>query len=160
MFDLTENYTLVERIVHSKFSGYSLDSDDLVQEVCFKIHRQNLGENQYDPDRASESRYVYMIAESIVRRSWQKSKNDPVVKASDLSTEYQERAVKNSHFEKVLLASFKRRLAEESEALADIFDLTVQGYSRREIAAISPYTEYRVRQEREKIRMLLFDEVN
>jgi len=160
MFDLEANYSLVEKIVHSKFSGYSVEPEDLVQEVCFKIHRQNLGEHHYDPSKGSESHYVYMVAEGIVRKLWSKVQNDPMTEAGDLESEYRERAVTRSHFSRVFWNRVEDRLREESEALADVFDMTVQGYSRREIATMSPYSEYRVRQEREKLRAMLQSELN
>lgn len=160
MFDLTENYPMIEKIVRSKFSGYDVEAEDLIQEVCYKIHRQNMGERCYDPAKGSESRYVYMVAESVVRKVWRKSQNDPVASASDLDTEYQERAVDASHFDRVFLNTLEDRLKEESPALADVFEMMVQGYSRREMASLSEYSEYRIRQEREKLQAFISKEIN
>lgn len=160
MFDLTENYPMIEKIVRAKFSSYEVETEDLIQEVCYKIHRQNLGECSYDPAKGSESHYVFMVAESIVRKVWRKSQNDPVAHASDLESEYQERAVKSSHFDRVYLSTLEEKFKEESQALADVFEMMVKGYSRREMAKVSPYTEYRIRQERQKLQDFLSTEIN
>ena len=160
MFNLDENYDMVHRIVKSKFHKYNYDLEDLVQDVCMKIHRQNLGDNPYNPTKSSVTSYIYMVAQGIVTKAWDKSKRDPVVQASNLEDEYQERATSKDHFNDVYMRSFEDLLQEESEELAEMFELMVSGFSRREIATMSPFTEHQIRRGREKMQEIFQEVLN
>jgi len=160
MLDLTTHFDMVSKIVRSKFASYSYDSDDLIQDVCVKIHRQNLGSSPYDPALSSVPSYIYMVADGLVKKNWQRSSNDPMVTAAPLDDEYQDKAVEESHFDEVFFSLLEGQLKEESEVLADIFELTLQGFSRRDIVKVSPYTEHQIRSSRAALRARLREDLN
>ena len=64
--DLTHWFADIQRIIYAEFGGGPMDPDDLVQEVCRKIYKANLGSSPYDPDRSSPVRYICLVARSVL----------------------------------------------------------------------------------------------
>lgn len=159
MFDISNHYDLIRKVVTSKFSAFGMDTEDLIQDVCYKIHRQNQGSKSYDPDRSSLSHYVYLIADGVVKKRWAKLQYDPLRDARFLSPDM-DQLLTDYLEEQIFLITLEDRLMGESETLADILNLTLQGFSRREMARVSPYTEYQIRKGREEIREILRQEIH
>lgn len=159
MFDLNTHYDMICKIIHSKFSQYTYDNEDLIQDVCHKILKQNLGSNPFNPELSSASSYVYMIAEGILRKDWQRNRNNPIRNASAMFEEDFPHNSNDELLEKVLCLSLATKFRAISEDLGEVFDLSLQGFSRREMAEITPYSEYQIRQARTCIQEMLEDEL-
>ena len=68
--DLAAHHLDVRRVTLRKYGRAArragIDPDDLVQEVCLRIHRHNSGASAYDPSRAAMTTYIRMQARSAL----------------------------------------------------------------------------------------------
>lgn len=64
--DLDRHYADIFRLVAKRFGRGKIDVEDLVQDVCAKIHAANVRGAGYDPSRGALSSYVTAVARSVV----------------------------------------------------------------------------------------------
>lgn len=153
--DLSENYDDIAKIVTSKFGHRTKDVEDLIQEVCYKIHRLNMGKSPYDPSKSSVSSYVYMVADGLLKKRWHKSNKDPLSKYIDIEDLSGDLISKERPWESVYFSDLEARLAACDPEALKVMRLVKMGYSRDEIVETTQLTEYRVRKARVALRGII-----
>lgn len=144
--DLSKHYDDVVRIVHSKFSGYDIETEDLVQDVCVKILRLNQGSSPYDPERSAPSTYIYMVAQGVVIKKYHRERDDV-------------REVRGFEaWNETLLLSFEQHLRErlpfEEVLPRRVFLLLKMGYTRQEMSDLLGESIYQIRQQKKRLAEL------
>lgn len=72
--DVASKYIDIKKLVCSKFRAVGIDPDDLVQETLLNILKRNNTPSAFDPEKASFSKYVYMIAQNALRNALEREK--------------------------------------------------------------------------------------
>lgn len=143
--NLSKHYEDVVKIVHSKFTSYSLDPEDLVQDTCVKILKLNRGSSPYDPNQSSISTYIYMVAKGVALKTLRGTDpEDNYVEVLGFS-EWNEAVL--SHFEKHL----KANLPFEDTLPRRVFLLLKMGYTREEISKLLDTSMYQVKKQKKRL---------
>ena len=84
--DLSIHVEDIRRILWAKFElPAHVDRNDVLQDVCLRIHKANTTGSPYDPSRASLSHYIYIQILSTIRNKYRKAQRDPITYAEDES---------------------------------------------------------------------------
>jgi len=148
--DLSEYYYDVVKIVHSKFSDQSTDTEDLIQDICVKILRLNQGSSPYDPAKAKPSTYIYMVAKGVVIKQYHRKEIETEMREIKGFTDWNEAVL--SSFESFL----KETLPFDDILPRRVFLLLRMGYTRREIASLLEETMYQIRKQKQRLAELAF----
>lgn len=141
MLNIEKYHDLIIKIVRARFDRSGLEFDDVIQEVCLKIHRLNHGSSPYDKHKCAPSSYIYLVAQSITRDMWNKKQKPPQVTAP------------GSYYEDVFLWSdWVTDMKKEDIQIQKIFLMSHAGYSRRDIAKTLSCTEHFVRASKKRIQ--------
>lgn len=69
----------IGRLIHANFHPTDIEVDDLVQETCMRLLRNNESESAFDPTRASFSKYVLLVAGGRLSRMREKLSREVLV---------------------------------------------------------------------------------
>lgn len=146
--DLQEHYEDVVRIIHSKFSDYDIETEDLVQDVCVKILKLNQGSSPYDPEKAAPSTYIYMVAHGVVIKKFHREPDEHLREVRGFS-----------EWNDAILHSFeihlKEKLPFEDVLPRRVFLLLKMGYTRKEMSSLLGESMYQIRKQKKRLADLV-----
>lgn len=138
MLCLHTHYQDICKIVGSKFQLPPDQQDDLIQKTCEKILHLNLSEHSYNPDKASPSTYIYMVARSLFI-STHRSQSKFKTWTQDVKYLQNEEA----DFWKDLVLQDAKRSLEGQESL--VLEKKLQGYTQEEIMEDLQISHYQIK---------------
>lgn len=159
--DLEENYEKIRKVVSSEYGGAPIETEDLVQQVCKKITKRNRSSSPYDPSRSSISRYVHVVARSVVSSHVRKEAYKRERTFDHVKSDVPESDVKPKKAEKTTacpegFADFlKDELCWDDTAPRRVYLLMSMGYKRSEIASILKKTPRSISWYRTRLKKLL-----
>jgi DNA-directed RNA polymerase specialized sigma24 family protein len=150
--DIALHYKDIARITLGEYGGKVIDPEDLVQEVCLKIHRLNQGSSPYDPDKATVKHYIHIVARGVWIKKVTRDRGD-VNEDYQTHREIYAPSLQADQFEDYLL----RQLDFEDVLPRRVFLLLKMGYNQSEISELLSTSVYQVKKNKTLLKRLASD---